>query len=753
MVKKQNTVRGGGNSSKNRLYSRITLSILSIFIVAVSAIMIWTAASLQSAIDRRTENYISDVSLQLASDIDFRLSNITIDLEMMTDSLFRYYNNGDIDGLKQYLERKTQYLDFTAIAIMDKDGNLFCTESLNYDFISASGVKNSFQGKNSVSFLDRQSILYSIPIYRDGSIVGVIGGVRNKENMQKLIQPQSFSGEGLTCIIDLQGEVIISPTNLEPFLQLDNIFLKDANDKVVEDIHIMQEEIQKHIGGIFSFTAVDGTDLVLSYDPLNSYDWVLLTLVPADLISYETNRYIAQSFLIIAVIIVLFIAILVAFYRMHRNHYKQLENIAFVDRITKGMNNAAFQLSCQKLFQKTSADNYAIAALNIKDFKLINENFGSIEGNKTLHYMMQILEQSISQNEIAARAEADNFFLCLKETDKDIILRRIQTIIREINQFKHHLQEPYNLIIQSGIYIIDEPDTEITIMQDRAKTACRNRSTYEDGVCLFYDSAITRQLQNEHELNDLFESSLINGKFQIYLQPKVGLVSRQAEGAEALIRWNHPQKGMIYPSDFIPIFENNGKICRLDLYVFEEVCKLLHHWLSIGLKPIPISVNVSRHHFKNPRFLNDFQKIIDKYDVPPQLIEMELTESIFFDDQVIEHVKEQIKNIHALGFSCSLDDFGAGFSSLGLLMKFDVDVIKLDRRFFTDVKTPKAQKVIASIIELSNKIGAKTVAEGIETPEQLDLLNRVNCDMVQGYIFSKPLPIPEFEKWLNQEQD
>lgn len=259
-------------------------------------------------------------------------------------------------------------------------------------------------------------------------------------------------------------------------------------------------------------------------------------------------------------------------------------------------------------------------------------------------------------------------------------------------------------------------------------------------------------MKNEHELNTLFEASIENHDFHVVLQPKVRLADGSIGGAEALVRWIHPQRGMIFPSDFIPLFEKSDKICQLDLYVFEQVCKWLKGQLDNGHRLFPISVNLSRRHFKDLNFLRSFSELKEKYAIPDKMIEFELTESIFFEMHQIELVKNAINQIHRHGFLCSLDDFGVGFSSLALLNKFDVDTIKLDRQFFGDITNEKTQNIVASFIDLADKLKIHIVAEGIETEEQLNYLRAMHCDMVQGYIFSKPLPIADFEKWCDNMQ-
>lgn len=733
--------------------SKKSLILLAAVIVAVCVLLIWNTLSLQRAITHRTEMYVNGVALQLASDLDNRLTKVTVDLEMLADSVIRIEEDqGQETAVCSFLERKAAILDFTALAVIKENGDMLCSQEVKGDWHELPGITASFQGENGVSFVEGRGILYSIPLIREDSVVGVLAGLRDEENMQRLIQPESFYGRGLSCIVDTGGNVLISPTDIEPFKELEDIF-REGEAPAVQDIRQMQENMKRQESGIFSFTAVDGSNLVLSYFPLRTYGWVLLTLVPSDVISAEVENFITQTVCIVVVVILLFVAILVAFFQIYRNHFRQMERVAFVDPLTGGGNNAAFQLRCRQLLAAAPPGTFTVVLLNVKDFKLINENFGSEEGDRTLTYIMNCLNKAVGPEEAAARADADLFFLCLKEKDPETIRSRLKALSETVNAFNRTLSTPYYLILQPGAYIVDDPALEVTVIQDRAKTACRNRMADQDGECVFYDAAFTQRLQKERDLNALFEGSLENGDFQVYLQPKVWVENGSLGGAEALVRWNHPQRGMIYPSDFISLFEKNGKICRLDFYVFEEVCRAIHRWARNGMRLFPVSVNLSRQHFDDPEVLLKFKDIADRYEIPAGLLELELTESIFFDDQRIENVKHQIRKMHRLGFRCSLDDFGAGYSSLGLLMEFDVDAVKLDRRFFLDVSREKTQVVVRSIVELAEKLGADIVAEGIETPEQLAFLKTVGCRLVQGYIFSKPLPLPEFEeRWISRDE-
>ncbi|EFS27535.2 hypothetical protein FUAG_03050 [Fusobacterium ulcerans ATCC 49185] len=247
----------------------------------------------------------------------------------------------------------------------------------------------------------------------------------------------------------------------------------------------------------------------------------------------------------------------------------------------------------------------------------------------------------------------------------------------------------------------------------------------------------------EKNIEDNMEHALENNEFIVYFQPKVELKTNKIAGAEALVRWQDPKKGLIPPDEFIPIFEKNGFITKLDIYVFEEVCKTIRKWLNEGINPIPVSVNLSRMHLQNPNFLKKYKEIQEKYEVPADLLEIELTETLVFEN--FEQLKKVIDDIHQMGFSCSIDDFGSGYSSLNLLKEIPVDILKLDRIFFSKKNDKRGNSVIESIISLAKKLNMTTISEGVETISQVEFLRKADCDLVQGYVYSKPLAKDDFE--------
>ncbi len=727
----------------------IVLITLAVLAVLASGALVWTASNLTQSINRRTRIYAQDVSTQVANNIAYRLRHVVEDLEMLRDATLEMRDTNGIEKFREYLSAQTGKSGYDAFVVVDTELNAWASQEIDEEWTNCEAIQSALAGENGMTILSEQSILYTVPIYADsGEVAGAFGGLRKRANMQELIQPQSFSGMRLICIINSREELVIAPGDLAPFLALDEIFNEEADAEMEREVAQLKQDIQQGKNGVIQFTAVNGDSLLLAYNPMGVYDWTLLTLIPADLISHETDIYTAQNFIIVVLVLLLFMVTIFVLFSSDRKHYRELDRIAFSDPVTGGANTSAFLLRCSELLRTAPAGSYTLVALNLKDFKLINEQFGTENGDKTLRHILHSIQLHIGNGELAARAEADNFLVCLRLSDQQAVRQRIDDIVREINSFNATRSEPYYLTVQAGACLVDDPDLEITVLQARAQAACNSRDAHEDGVCLFYDSSLTEKRTLEWRYNNLFANSIENGDFQVYFQPKIRAADERIGGAEALVRWLHPKEGLISPGDFIPVFEKNGRICTLDLFVFTKVCENLRKWIDEGRRVAPVSINLSRMHFSKSDFLDEYAQIARKYELPAGLIELELTESIFFDDNHIEIVRAQIRRMHELGFRCSLDDFGSGFSSLGLLMEFDVDTIKMDRRFFQNIERPKTEPTVCAIVELAHRLGATVVAEGIETEDQLALIRRAGGDFVQGYYYAKPMPTDAFEEWV-----
>lgn len=424
-------------------------------------------------------------------------------------------------------------------------------------------------------------------------------------------------------------------------------------------------------------------------------------------------------------------------------HREGIEKMLLVDEVTGGDSRAAFYIKMDEAVKNNPPNTYTVALLNVRNFKLINNNFGFLEGDKILKNIYYEIEKHLNKGEFLCRSEIDNFFICMKENDEEIIKRRLKEIEIDINKCEWEYSSKYSIQFAFGLALVEDTSMDHRTIMNYARFSCSN---YKKTREFKNYSKIVEELSRENRLNYMFENSLKNGEFKVYLQPKMNIKNNRCRGAEALVRWIHPEEGMISPGEFIGLFEENDKIIELDFYVFEEVCKIIKSWIDNDKNVVPISVNLSRKHLKNTVFIDKFVDIKNKYSVQDGLIEFEILESVALDDEKINILISILDKIHQNGFLCSLDDFGSGYSLLSVLSELRVDTIKLDRKFFRDFEDERSKNVIESFINVCERINTKVVAEGIESKEQLDYLRKVNCELVQGFIFSKPIDVESFEK-------
>lgn len=733
----------------------LILACISILALACSAL---NAVKMRNALTSSTREYCDGITEQITSAIKNGINDKKTALVNVADSVSKISEENRGKSLNEFLKRKADILDFDALLLIDSQGDIKAMsveKELDIDIQALpflEKVQNSFLGETNMGFFDKQTLFYSAPVDEIGGVKNVLIGVRSKENMQSLLDINAFHGKTLSCIVGARGETILSPVDIDSFAYLENIFRDTSQGREAQELKMMLKNMARGKDGSLQFTDVKGNENFLAYNSLEINDWVLLTIVPINLVSGNISVYAIRTFLIVAVVFLLFMMLLLVIYRVYNESRTQLTRLAFMDSLTGGMNNGAFQMKYQKEIRKKEDFFCVIVLMNIKNFKMINEKFGFVTGSNILRYIYQTIEKHVDKNngEFTARSEMDHFFICLREKNRERVQTRMDEIMEDINTFQDADCPKCQLSFSLGCYLAENSDPEINKIQDRARMATQLISIAEENVCIFYNTDIAEKLKREQELDDIFEESLERHEFEVYLQPKVSLKTHKPEGAEALIRWKHPKWGMISPADFIPLFEKNGKICKLDFYVFEEICKFYQKRKKEGKIWYPVSVNLSRYHFFEEGFLDKFYQFSQEYGLPKYSIEFELTESMFFDEGHMENIKKGIDQMHEMGFLCSMDDFGSGYSSLGLLKEFDVDTLKMDRSFFMDISSKKGKDIIQSVVDLASKLNVGTVAEGIEDDEQMIFLYSINCDTVQGFLFSRPLPMGEFEIWVSQ---
>lgn len=432
---------------------------------------------------------------------------------------------------------------------------------------------------------------------------------------------------------------------------------------------------------------------------------------------------------------------------------KKLHILAYADELTGGYNRRRFEQEAAEKVRGAAPGTYNMLWLNLQKFKVLNETGGVEAGDRTLIYIYRQLLNHLDKDELVCRIYSDNFVVLMKNQTAEEMESRLDRITRAINAFNLHSDFKYYLTFLIGVYPIADIEASITFYEDRAHAALKG--SHRKGTELFtysyYSEAHNQQMLNDKELENRMQDALENHEFKVYLQPKYAIKEQRFTGAEALIRWEDKTRGLISPAEFIPLFESNGFIVQIDHFVFDEVCKLIRSWLDEGKAAVRISVNMSRMHFHNKDFMKHYVDTAERLRIPKEYLEIELTETMVFNNPAV--FKTVVQEIHKAGFTCSLDDFGSGYSTLSTLKDLDVDAIKLDKAFFTSpqMNDEKENIVVESVLDLSKALHMETIAEGVETEGQKAFLCKTACDMIQGYVFSKPLPIHDFNKLVFEQ--
>lgn len=430
--------------------------------------------------------------------------------------------------------------------------------------------------------------------------------------------------------------------------------------------------------------------------------------------------------------------------------FKKLKYIAEYDPLTGIFNKDKFLKKTRIMLDNNRDKKFAFIRFDIDRFQLVNSFYGVSEGDRFIKYLAMGLENLAKQrpNLTYGRIEAEVFALCGEyETEQEVF----ELIERHIEIIKGYNRN-FDLVPNFGIYFLDDLTLSPNVMLDRATLAAKEcKGNYIDTVGIFKPEMSLR-LEKEQEIVNEMVQALQDEQFIVYLQPKYSLETNAPAGAEALVRWMHPKKGMISPGLFIPVFEKNGFIERLDHYVWEVICKYLKKWIDEGLKPNPISVNISRVDLYNPQIVDFIINLVDKYNVPHELFQLELTETAYMDNPQV--MKQVVAGLKENGFTVMMDDFGSGYSSLSILKEIEVDVLKIDMRFFdSSGNDGRSENIIASVVRMAKWLGMPAVAEGVEKAEQVNFLGSVGCEYVQGFYFARPMPIDEYEKLAKENKE
>lgn len=554
-----------------------------------------------------------------------------------------------------------------------------------------------------------------------------------------------YNNTGFSYVVAPDGNIAMRSVHPASNKTFSNLFElvggKENNPDIVESF---RNSLKNGKTGVAVFSNKH-KEYVFCYVPMPEMaGWYVVSIVPNTEIMREANSIIQKTLFICFLIFMGFLMSFLIYLRITRGYQKEMRALAYTDKLTGVRNFTKFRLDGEGMLQEPGGLRCALLSINVLNFKIFNDVMGYSEGDALLKAFARILEREAPRPVIIARMLADAFLVLFPYGKKEELEAYCGAYSRAINAFLASRGQHYQLELRSGICCVEDSDaSDINSLLDRANMALKAIKMKGAPQWNFYDHTMRDRLLREKELEMRMEKALADGEFLVYIQPKYWIKSRRLAGGEALVRWKSPDQGFLSPGEFIPLFEKNGFIIKLDQFMFESVCGLLRQWLDAGLEPCPLSVNVSRMQFSTPDFVERYIKIKSRYAIPDGLVELEFTESIFFEN--VDLLSSSVRELRRAGIGCSIDDFGAGYSSLNVLKALPVGVLKLDGLFFhTAEDDERAKIVIRNIMRMAAELKMATVAEGVETHEQVAFLETTGCDIIQGYVFSRPMPAAGF---------
>lgn len=735
---------------KNGFFITILLLLISLaFIVTVSVVFNNIKTNLEREIISSLSEEAEENAALIEKEIDAKfgvLQSFANELSSTGDEI------AEIRDMQSFVEvynfRRMGFVDLNGIA-KTTDGfekDLSFREFYQVGLKGESFITESLQETIGDSTEDMINIL-SVPVYDNkGEIKGVLFATYLTEKFHEVIFSDSFQGEGYTYIVAGDGDVISSyGDGMQK--EYDNIFIYTGDAAQYDDA--IQEKVENDMREKISRVGIgvneDNDKYFYCYKPLEiesaDMNWYIFSIEPKSVLDERMHPIMRDiQFLTVILICILVMAnIILLYYNVRRR--QELFRLAYKDSITGGDNFSNFKEKAKK-YENT--EGYVIA-LDISEFKLVNNVCGNARGDEVLKVIWDVIMANCNDNEQAARVNADRFVIFWIESSKKTVTYRIEKLINEIEGISEQLSVPrlYPVIGIRAVEKLDDADKRYGEAL-RAKSLIKNR---RDRHYAFYDEIDYDTIVENKKLENGFEKALADKKFEVWYQPKFNSHTGKIVGSEALIRWRADDGSLISPGRFIPLFEKNGNIIRLDEYVFREVCRQQKEWQKEGIQILPESVNISRFSLYYSNVVEKYERIINYYDVDHKYVQIEITESAIIENTVIV---ELIQKFHDAGFDILLDDFGSGYSSLASLNQMPFDTIKLDKSLVDYVGNENGEKLLKFIVQLVQSLGMKITAEGVEYKEQLDFLENLNCDDIQGFYFSKPLMLADFSAKLTE---
>lgn len=697
---------------------------------------------------------ITELSEQTATQLNLSISSqknfVTIIIESIDKGFFK-----TPEEIFDRYEKDLENYHFTRLVILDKQGN--GTTSDGHEVKNYEGVREFFNKSGNEVYLsenrpstvtNNQVNIYSKTFTLNGEEKLLMATINTSDYKDILLR--RLFGKGGTYLINQEGTVLIDSfdtikgNNANLFEYFKTIHkMTDKNE--IAKIDNMAREIRNKKQGTFDIK-LDNDTYFMHYEKVGINDWYVVTTAADDIIANELTALVVASIGLCLVISLVLIGITIYIDLSNQKKNHKLYRLAYLDTITLMGNETYFKEKVEAYLKNHSLKNKYIISLDINKFKALNNLHGYEFCNEILKKLGQKLEKIVPKDNITCRISND-IFASIFNYEKDIN-KLLEKIAKELSMLQID-DININISVAIGAYKITLKDNSVNTILDKAYMArAQVKGVYENNFYLF-DKKLEKALLEEQEIESCMESALKNKEFKIFYQPKTFTSNERMAGAEALIRW-YKEGEVISPNKFIPLFEKNKFILKLDMYIFEQVCKDLANWREKYNYMPTISINVSKEHFVNENFIDEYVEICNKYKIEPSSIDLEITESANIDSNI--DIVKVMNNIKAKGFIVSIDDFGTGYSSLSMLQNMPVDIIKIDKLFVDKADLQSNNNIINYIMFIAEHLGVKTIVEGLETKEQMNFVKGIKSDIIQGYYYSKPISKEEFEKYFEKNK-
>lgn len=756
------------------LKSRIKKLSIAVVIISFAILIAVVAASynlrtilqdaLFSQMESETEQYGINIRRQMDADIQ----------TLNTLASFIQYGNMDTDSFIKGFQLSREYNDFDGLGFFGRpDMNIDIGIMITSDAVEevsaealdgnmAAVVQDAWNGGSGISRIyteedtDENMFAYAVPVYADKEVAGALAAEVGTDVFADVLQDRSvLHGSGYIHLISDSGKILVRSEERVIEEELDTIY---DNDYIAQE---EQENIKDALikgESCFSEFTYNGETYQVLLAPLGVNGWYLFCVQTAQSISGSIYHLMTNTQIITVVVLFIILIIIAYGYRIIYRSNHNLIKSAWYDPLTGAYNMAKFEYETAGIIENTY--EYSLAAMNIRQFKFINEIFGTRAADLLLCHMKSVIADNVTENEYYCRNSEDMFYLLLRDTDRDRIKERIGKMIQEISRYAICNNRDYRILLYCGVVIgtdveDEEPSvkksmTHVRFALDTARQSLKNN-------IWFYDTRLHEDEKLQNYVESHMNQALDNHEFKLYLQPKVNLSTGRTSGAEALVRWIAEEGRIIYPGQFIPVFEANGFCVNLDMYMLEEVCRQIRKWIDDGLTPVPVSVNQSKLLFYEADYIDNLKSLLDKYQIPAELISLEILEGLASEN--VNELNKRIGRLREIGFKISLDDFGSGYSSMNTLASLEIDELKFDRGFLLGLKDSGEEYerqiiIMNEIVELTKKLKISTVVEGVETKENEELVRALGCEYGQGYYYSMPMSASEFsEKYVKNPAD